>query len=57
MVKYHYIKNLIQIKKIILKYKKIQKMIANNFTKSLSPIAFKKFVKYLGLIIEIEIEQ
>lgn len=44
-VKYHYNRDLIQSGKIILQYKKTQEMIADGLTKSLSPIAFKEFVK------------
>lgn len=38
-----------------MQYKKMQEMIANSLTKSLGPIAFKKFIKYPGLITKVEV--
>lgn len=32
-------------------------MIGDSLTKSLGPIAFKEFVKYMGLMTEVEVEQ
>ena len=53
-MKYHYTRDLIQSEEISLQYKKTQEMIADGLTKSLGPIAFKKFVKHLGLTTEAE---
>lgn len=55
-VKYHYTRDLVQSGEITLEYKKTQEMIADGLTKPLGPIAFKKFVKYLGLMTEVEAE-
>lgn len=35
-----------------MKYKKTQQIIADNLTKLLGPVAFKKFLKCLGLTIK-----
>ena len=53
-VKYHYTRDLIQSGEITLQYKKTQEMIADGLTKPLGPIAFKEFVKCLGLTTEAE---
>ena len=55
-VKYHYTRDLIQTGEIALEYKKTQEMIADGLTKPLGPIAFKEFVKCLGLMTEVEAE-
>ena len=57
MVKYHYTRDLIQVGEITLKYKKMQEMIADDLTKPLGPIAFKEFVKCLGLMTKMEADQ
>jgi hypothetical protein len=48
-IKYHYIRNLIQQKKITLQFKLSNEMIANDLTKSLESIKFQKFVIALDL--------
>ena len=54
-VKYHYTRDLIQFGEISLQYKKTQEMIADDLTKPLGPIAFKEFVKHLGLTTEADV--
>ena len=46
---YRYTRDLIQLGEITLQYKKTQEMILDGLTKPLGPIAFKEFVKCLGL--------
>lgn len=53
-IKYYYTSDFIKSREIILQYKKMQEMIANGLTKSLGPIAFKEFVKCLGLMTKAE---
>ncbi len=48
-VKYHYMRDLIKKGEISLEYKQTKEMIADGLTKPLGPIAFKEFVKCLGL--------
>ena len=40
-----------------MEYKKTQEIIADGLTKALDPIAFKEFVKCLGLMTEAEAEK
>ena len=56
-IKYHYTRDLIQAEEIILKYRKTQEILANGLTKPLGYIAFKEFVKCLGLMTEMEANQ
>ena len=56
-IKYHYTRDIIQAREITLKYKKTKEMIADSLTKPLGPIAFKQFVKCLGLMTEMEADQ
>ena len=54
-VKYHYTRDLIQSGEISLEYKKTQEMIPDGLTKPLGAIAFKEFVKCLGLITDAKV--
>lgn len=53
-IKYHYNKDFIQSREIILQYKKKQELIADGLTKPLGLIGFKEFVKFLGLTTKTE---
>lgn len=56
-IKYHYIKDLIQIKDIQLKNEKVWKIFVNNLTELLEYILFKIFFKFLCFIIKILVNQ
>ena len=48
-IRYHYIRDLIKQGDISLEYRSTKEMIADGLTKPLGPIAFKEFIKSLGL--------